>query len=127
MAWTAKQISDLDNSMVAAQNVSLGSLIAGLVGTAGSGTAIMSGSARPDKQSYPVTTGLTTVTAAYATISASPTHTVCTWVSAIAGSTAGDILLKSWIPTATNDVTPKASAGSATDQFPWIYWLALGT
>jgi hypothetical protein len=127
MAFTAKQTSDINNSMVALQNVGLGSIIADLVGTTGSGVAFISGSARPDKQRYPVDTGLTTVTAAFATISASPTHTVCTWVSAIAGSTAGDILLQSWIPTATGDVTPKASAGSATDQFPWIYWLAVGT
>lgn len=127
MAFTAKQTSDINNSMVALQNVGLGSIIADLVGTAGSGVAFISGSAKPNKQRYPVDTGLTTVTAAFATISASPTATTCTWVSAIAGSTAGDILLESWIPTANDNVTPKASAGSATDQFPWIYWLAFGT
>lgn len=38
MAWTAKQIYDLDNSMVAAQNIDLGTLLSAITGlSAGAG------------------------------------------------------------------------------------------
>jgi len=127
MTLTAEQTTNLNMSMEAARQIGLGSIIADLVGTTGSGLAFASGSARPNKQSFPVDTGLTTVTGVICSLSGSPTLTGVMWASAVAGSTAGDIIINSWKPTATGDVTPIASTGSAVDQFPWIYWLAIGT
>lgn len=122
MAWTAKQISDLDNSMVAAQNVSLGTVIGALIATTGSGLAITSGSLTPTNARHPVATGLTSVTRAIACLSGSPTLNSM-FVTCTNGSVAGDILIYSWKPTNGSAVDP--IAGTAT--FANVSWIAIGS
>ena len=122
MSWTAKQISDLDNSMVAAQNVSLGTVIAALAGASGSSLSIVSGSVTPTNARHPVATGLTTVTRAIACLSGSPTLNSM-FVSCTNGSVAGTIDIYSWKPTNGSAVNP--IEGTAT--FANVSWIAIGT
>jgi len=69
-----------------------------------------------------VNTGLATVVAAAATLGQDPTIT-CAWVSIARPGTAGYVTLKTWQPTATNNVTP--TAGTTTSAV--VEWLAVGT
>lgn len=114
--WTAKQISDLNNSMVAAQNVSLGTVLGAAVGK-----TVATGVATPTGARYPVSTGLTSVTAVVCSLAGSPTLN-CMFATAIAGSVAGDILIYSYSPTNASTVTPVA----ASTGFINVGWIAIG-
>lgn len=127
MPLTTKQIADLNISMEAARLSNLGNVISNLVGASGSAFMSGSGLARPDKARFPVTTGLSTITNSTVTLSGSPTSTVQMWVSSESGSVAGDLIIRSWMPTAANNVVVIASTGSATDQFGWVKWEVQGT
>jgi len=118
MALTAKQKNDLNQSMEAARAVQLGTIIGALVDT---GT-IVSGSVTPTAASFPVTTGLTSVAKVFCSLSGSPSMDGAMWVSATSGSTAGDIIIKSWKATSTSNPTPVASTG-----FTPVYWMAIGS
>lgn len=114
--WTAKQMSDLDNSMVAAQNVSLGTVLGSMVAS-----TVKSGTLTPTAQSTTIVTGLTTVTAVVASLSGSPTIEN-SMVSATSGSVAGTIVIKAFKPTSVSNPTPVASSGS----FVAVNWVAIG-
>jgi len=114
MALTTKQIYDLNNSMSAAQNVNLGTMLGGL------GT-VASGSFLPTVAETNIDTGLTTVVLGFATMSGSPTL-VHSSVSATAGSVAGYINVLCWQPTSSSDTTPIAATG-----FTNVNWIAIGT
>lgn len=115
MALTTQQINDLNNSMVAAQNVSLGTLLSGM-------GAVVSGSFAPAAASTNIVTDLSTVSLAFASLSGSPVlnHTL---VSATAGSVAGTITVKCWKPTSTSDTTPVAATGTMAN----VVWIAIGS
>jgi len=124
MSFTSKQITDLNNSMVAAQNVSLGTVVSSLeddVVALQALTLVTSGSISPSSAEEIITTGLTSVTSVVASLSGSPTINHA-WVSAVSGSTAGDIHVYCWAPTGTGDVTPVASSGNFVD----VNWIATG-
>jgi hypothetical protein len=115
--WTAKQMADLDNSMVAAQNVSLGTALGTLVAN-----SVKSGVASPTLARFPVSTGLTSVCAVMCSLSGSPTQQHM-WSVIAAGSVAGDILINSYKPSASASiVTPIA----ATAPFSDVNWIAIG-
>lgn len=122
MSWTAKQIADLDGSMVAAQNVSLGTVVNALIGTTGSLIAVAGGTLDPTTGSSVVVTGLATVTYATVSLSGSPLLTHM-WSTAIAGSVAGTLIIQSFKPTNASTVT----AIPATAPFAPVNWIALGT
>ena len=116
MPLTAKQISDLNNSMVAAQNIQLGTLIAMLTSSNS-----VSGSVTPDAAVYTLATGLTSVVSSTVSLSGSPTlnHSAVTVAS---GSVAGTIVISSWKPTTASNVTLIA----ATSPFAKVSWIAVG-
>lgn len=116
MAWTTKQIYDLDNSMVAAQNVSLGTFLSGVASN-----LVVSGSFTPAAASTPIATGLTTVSNVVVSMSGSPTEKHM-WTTATAGSVAGTIVVSCWQPTNASTVTPIASTGS----YVAVRWVAVG-
>jgi len=112
MALTAKQIYDLNNSMVAAQNVNLGTVLSWLVGSLNA-----SGSLVPTAARTVVTTGLTTVTGATVSLSGSPTSDN-TYDTVTAGSaTAGTIVIDAW-----NSLNTSASVSWAQ-----VSWIVTGT
>lgn len=119
MSWTTKQISDLDNSMVAAQNVSLGTFLDAQLN--GKRIASSSGSVTPNNARYPVTTGLTTVTAAFACLAGAPA-VLPQVVTATAGSVAGTIIISTYHATAADNV---ALTSASADYIP-VNWIALG-
>ena len=116
MALTAKQISDLNNSMSAAQNVNLGTIIAQLAAT---GT-ITSGSVQPISGSECVVpTGILTSIAGFSvTFSGSPTANQ----SIVSGCVVGTNLnIKGW--SASGSTPPAASSGS---NLALLQWMAVG-
>ena len=124
MSFTSKQITDLNNSMVAAQNVSLGTVVSSLeddVVALQALSLVTSGSISPSSAEEIITTGLTSVTSVVASLSGSPTINHA-WVSAVSGSTAGDIYVYCWAPTGSSVTTPLASSGSFVD----VNWIAIG-
>ena len=118
MALTAKQISDLNNSMSAAQNVNLGTIIAQLAAT---GT-ITSGSVQPISGSECVVpTGILTSIAGFSvTFSGSPTANQ----SIVSGCVVGTNLnIKGWSGNASGSTPPAASSGS---NLALLQWMAVG-
>lgn len=116
MALTAKQISDLNNSMSAAQNVNLGTIIAQLAAT---GT-ITSGSVQPISGSECVVpTGILTSIAGFSvTFSGSPTANQ----SIVSGCVVGTNLnIKGW--SSSGSTPPAASSGS---NLALLQWMAVG-
>ena len=91
------------------------------------GYKIARGTATIDAASKDIVTGLTTVIGAVVSLVGDPsmTHISSTvTVGDQAGAPAsGSIRIKSWKPTATNDVTPIA----ATSTFANVAWVAIGT
>jgi hypothetical protein len=70
-----------------------------------------------------VDTGLATVVAACAVLKDDLAVGTAMWVSIVApAATAGIVTLKTWKPTATNNVTPVAGAAAAN-----VEWVAVGT
>ena len=116
MAFTSSQITNLNNSMSAAQDVSLGTLLSGV-----SSNLVLSGSFTPTSAVQTLATGLTTVSNVTVSLSGSPTLTHM-WVTATTGSVAGTIVVSSWQPTNASTVTAIASTGS----FVAVRWTAVG-
>jgi len=116
MTWTVKQISDLDNSMVAAQNVSLGTVLGEMVAN-----TVKSGSVTPSAAREVVVTGLTSVGAVMCSLSGSPTAQHM-WSTATAGSVAGVLIINSYKPTNASTVTPISATGS----YVAVNWIAIG-
>lgn len=91
------------------------------------GYKLARGTHSPASGSDTVVTGLSTVVAAVASLKGAPTLT-CMFVVADTGDqdgapAAGSILLKTYKPTTSGDVTPIA----ATTPWPDIDWIAIGT
>jgi len=117
MAYTAAQITNLNNAMSANQDVSLGTLLSGL----SDNLMVISGSFTPTAAVQTIATGLTTVSGVTVSLAAAPTLTH-SWVTATAGSVAGTIVVSSWQPSSASIVTPTASTGS----FVGVQWVAAG-
>lgn len=115
MAYTSDQITNLNNSMEAARVVGLGTQLANL------GT-IASGSVRPTASTTIITTGLTTVKYALATLSGSPAQTHM-YTVATTGSVAGKIWLYHYALTSGSWAIPT----SASSSWQVVSWLAVGT
>lgn len=114
MPLTYKQIYDLDNSMVAAQQVLLGDIISYL-----SGCTVATGTFTPSTSACQVSTGLTSVgfaTVTFAGATAGSAHTFST----VSGSSAGVILIKQWYLSGSVLTTGVAPFSSVT-------WRAYGT
>lgn len=124
MAFTAQQITDLDNSMVAAQNVSLGTMLSALVATSASqaisgsaaGLKFAYGTATPNAASFNVATGLTTVLGVNVSISGSP---IATHTSSTSFVSSGSIIIKNWVISGS---TVTAAASTFAD----VHWMAVG-
>jgi|WetSurSiteA1Bulk_404760.scaffolds.fasta_scaffold00043_15 hypothetical protein len=116
MALTTTQIYNLNNSMSAAQDVSLGTLL-----DAYASNKVISGSFVPAAAVTEVVTGLTTVTNAVVCLSGSPSLTHA-WTTVVTGSIAGHVLVYCWQPTNASTVTPVA--GTVFNQ---VNWIAVGT
>lgn len=122
----------LDDADAAAQLATLGiTPVAAAINLLTQGVAagykVARGTLTPITESDTVVTGLTTVVAAIASLKGAPTLT-CMFVAADIGNqagspAAGSIYIKSYKPTAANDVTPIASTT------PWsaMDWIAIGT
>jgi hypothetical protein len=128
MALTTKEIYDLNNSMVAAQNVALGTKLDALLTSSGSsGVKIVSGSFVPSGSSTAVITGLTSVDTAVCSMAGTPT-TRHIWTTLSTGSVAGVIWINCWEGGASASVvTVNPSTGSATAHFARVSWMAQGT
>jgi hypothetical protein len=127
MALTTKEIYDLNNSMVAAQNVALGTKLDALLTSSGStGARIVSGSFVPEGPTTPVVTGLSTIDAVVCSMAGTPT-TRHVWTTATTGSVAGVIWVNCWQGGASASVvTVTASTGSAAAHFALVAWMAKG-
>jgi|WetSurSiteA1Bulk_404760.scaffolds.fasta_scaffold00089_9 hypothetical protein len=127
MALTTKEIYDLNNSMVAAQNVELGTVLDALITSSGSsGAKVVSGSFVPATATTPVVTGLTSMTGFVVSMAGTPT-TRHVWTTGASGSVAGVIWVSCWEGGASASVvTVIASTGSATAHFAQVNWMAQG-
>jgi hypothetical protein len=113
MALTYKQINDLNNSMVAAQQVSLGDVISYM-----SGCSVVTGSFIPSAAvSTVIVTGLSSITYATAALSGSVSSTA-TYVTVSAGSNL-NIIVKEWTLSGSSLV-------AATTPFTKVVWTAHG-
>jgi len=92
-----------------------------------SGYKIARGVATIGSASDTIVTGLATVVDAVVSLVGDPSMThmysTCTVGNQTGQPTAGSIIIKSWKPTAVNDVTPIAAA----DVFANVAWIAIGT
>ena len=120
MAWTTQQKNDLNNSMSAAQNVSLGTVVDALVTQ--SAIKIASETLTMATNPQTVVTGLSGITSAVASLTVAPTLTKNA-VIATSGSVAGTLVLTAYMPTNASTVTPIASTASAIE----VEWVAVGT
>lgn len=117
MALTAKQVYDLNNSMSAAQNVNLGTLISSLTDA-----MVASGNTVPSDAVIYVDTGLSVVSGATVALSGSPTlNHMWSTVTPTSGS-AGYITITSYKPTAAGTATPILATGSYVE----VSWIATG-
>lgn len=92
----------------------------------GAGYKVARGMATTASASDDINTGLASVVAAVAVLEDAPSLATL-WVQAVVGNqagapAAGHILLKSWKPTAANDVTPLAATAFAKK----VSWIAIG-
>lgn len=117
MTLTYDQINDLDNSMVAAQQVNLGQIINYL---SGSSTAVTGSFVPAAASTVTPVTGLSTI--GFATVllsgSVSSTHTYST----VSAGSAGNIIVKAWT---INPLT--GSFVAATTPFTKVVWTAYGS
>ena len=117
---TAAELNILDGVTKSAAEINL--LAVGVAG----GYKIARGVATIDAASKDIATGLTTVVAAVVSMVGDPSMTHMSSSVTIgdqAGApAAGSIRIKSWKPTAVNDVTPVAAAGV----FANVAWIAIG-
>jgi hypothetical protein len=113
MALTHDQIEDLENSMVAAQQVNLGQIINFLSGSVSASSAFV-----PTAAVSSIATGLNVVGFATVELSGSvaPTHTYVT----VTGSSAGVINIYAWTVSGSLLV-------AATSPFTMVTWRAYGT
>lgn len=97
------------------------------VSAAAAGYKIARGTVTPTSGSHTVATGLTTVVAAVASLKGAPTLTHMLVAADIGNQSgapaAGSILIKSYKPTSSSDVTPIA----ATTPWGAVDWIAVGT
>jgi hypothetical protein len=124
---TAKEIYDLDNSMVAAQNVSLGTVLNGLLTSSGSsGVKVVGGSFTPSTADTVVASGLTTVDYVVCSLGGAPTrlHQLTT-----ASAVGGNLWFSSWSGStvAGGGFSWVATSGSLSANFTVVHWLAQGT
>jgi hypothetical protein len=108
-----KYIEDLNNSMVAAQQVSLGQIISYL-----SGSVSASGIVVPTAAATVVSTGLNSV--GFATVAFSGSVSSTNTYDTVSGSSAGNILIRAW-------KTSGSSLTAATTGFTKVAWTAYGT
>lgn len=122
---TTRQLWDTDGNLYQGGSV-LPSLANGVTGI-GAGYKIARGTTTPTAGSQAVATGLATVVAVVVSLKGDPTLTHM-WSTGDVGNqagapAAGSFTLKSWKPTANNDVTPVA----ATTPWGAVHWIAIGT
>ena len=122
MTLTATQITQLNNSMEAAQRIGLGTLLNDVLDD-----LVDSGSIVPTSARQVVTTDLTDVEYVICSLSGSPTltHSMSTATAGSAGY-ASDIILNQWtFSGSTTDVA--ASSGSTAEVFQNVSWIAIGS
>ena len=122
MSLTSVQITQLNNSMEAAQRIALGTLLNNVLND-----LIDSGSVVPSSARHVVTTDLTDVEYVIVAMSGSPTleHSMSTATSGSTGY-ASDIILNQWtFSGSTTDLA--ASSGSTTDVYQNVTWIAVGS
>jgi hypothetical protein len=127
--FSTKQISDLNNSMVAAQSMQLGTVIDGLV-TGGSGTeTVVSGCFTPAAAVTQINTGLTHVTGVGVCMTGSPSVHLAAVTANSASAAAGYIYVYCWSGSAnanTGFITYAAASGSTSLAYPQLAWIATG-
>ena len=126
--FTSTEISDLDNSMVAAQNVKLGTVLDNLVNGSGSTSYVtISGSFTPSAPVTQVASGLAHVVGLTVSMTGSPTSQHM-WTTANTGSApGGSFYVYCWQPTNASLVYPVlASTGSTAEPYARVCWIARG-
>jgi hypothetical protein len=119
MPLTTAQKTNLNNSMSAAQDVALGTVIDSVLNAiTGSavGLKVAYGTATPNAASYNVATGLGTVLGVVLTISGSP---IATHTSSTAFMSGGSVIIKSWVN--SGSVVTAANTSYAN-----VNWIAVG-
>ena len=122
MTLTATQITQLNNSMEAAQRIGLGTLLNDVLND-----LIDSGSVVPTSARHVIVTDLTDVEYAVVSLSGSPTleHSMSTATAGSAGY-ASNVILNQWtFSGSTTDVA--ASSGSTSDVYQTVTWIAVGS
>jgi hypothetical protein len=127
MALTATQILNLNNSMSAAQDVALGTLLSNIAEGAGASYKVARGTVTPTSASETVVTGLATVVAVVASMKADPIATQSAVTASIGNQSgapaAGSVYIKTWKFTSTSNPTLIA----ATTPWAAVDWIAVGT
>jgi hypothetical protein len=127
MALTTAQQNNLNNSMSAAQDVNLGTLLSKVPQGVAADYKVARGTVTPASATETVVTGLTTVVAVVASMKADPITTQSAVTATIgdqAGTpAAGSVIIKTWKYTSTSNPTLIASTT------PWaaVDWIAVGT
>jgi len=121
MGLTATQISQLNNSMEAAQRINLGTVMNEIMTD-----MIDSGSVVPSATRMTILTDLSSVEYVTCSLSGSPTlnHYAS---SAVTGSATGYIVLTQYSIGSGSEVSFLESSGSTTAVFNRINWTAVGT
>lgn len=118
---SATELNILDGVTKTSEQINL------LVQGVASGYKLAHGTATIGTASDTIVTGLATVVDAVVTMVGDPSMThmlsTCTKGDQAGSPAAGSIIIKSWKPTAVNDVTPIA----ASDVFANVSWIAMGT
>jgi len=114
MPLTFKQINDLDNSMVAAQQVSLGQVLNFLSGSSSASSVFI-----PTATSTVIATGMTTVGLAIVAFSGSTSGSTHTYTT-VSGCANGSIIVKTWYLSGSTLVVGAAP-------FNMVTWRAYGT
>jgi hypothetical protein len=127
--FSTKQIDDLNNSMVAAQSMALGTVIDGLV-TGGSGTeTVVSGCFTPAAAVTQISTGLTHVTGVGVSMAGSPSVHCDAVTANSASAAAGYIYVYCWTGSSninTGRISYAAASGSTILAYPLVTWIATG-
>jgi hypothetical protein len=127
--FTAKQISDLNNSMVAAQSMQLGTVIDGLVAGGSTVNKVVTGSFTPAAAVTQINTGLAHVTGVTISMTGSPSVHLAAVTANSASAAAGYIYVYCWSGSAnanTGLITYAAASGSSILAYPQLCWIATG-
>lgn len=129
MALTAAQITNLNNSMSAAQDVALGTLVNNVISGSSTGFKVAYGTLATSASQTDVTTGLTTVAAVVVSLGGSPIATMDKATALVgdqsASPAAGKVRINAWQTVSASASAVTVSPASTT--FVPVNWVAFGS